>query len=382
MAGGAQGSDLGHTFGRVRPLHRRLRVASKAVHKTRVSLRVAYHAVACRPIVVLRELVTADDNRLPALWGMAFGTVIVSPSVHGRRRVTVATNESESGEALRPVALAAIQPGVFANERHRVVERMLGPGSLRRVAAAARHGDAVGTDVARLAVLGAAHPVDLVALLAALARHYAAVTGRLVHGNDATVAAGTSQRRAAVRAVVGSVAHCAIAHDVSLGRGSDLSNQVHVHQAAMTVGATLLVMHGVRHAQRSTNAGLGKRVPRMATQATVITDVGSRWGKLVVGGEMRNQVFRARDVHLQVARQAGFDMAVQTDLARMSRRAPLLESRPNLVTAGAESRLHRNEHRTHANNQNQSDHRAADGECQPVSRDGCGQSGEPGRLPL
>ncbi len=72
-------------------------------------------------------------------------------------------------------------------------------------------------DVTGWAVLGTAHLVLFVALLAIFPGHDTAHLGRLMFGNIAAVATGTCQCRVSVRAVLWRMANAAIAHSVVPG---------------------------------------------------------------------------------------------------------------------------------------------------------------------
>lgn len=207
------------------------------------------------------------------------------------------------------MTLAAIQPGMFTDERHRMVEGMFCPRGLGGMAATAWDRDTVRTDVAGLTILWATHLVLLVTLLATFPGHDAALARRFVLGNNAAMATGASQGGIAMRLGNSCVAHGAITHVMGFGGGGHFARAVHMHQTTVTVGALLFVVLGMSHAQSGAHACLWTRFPGMATQTTRVMHI-CLGGHTIVRGKMRQKMLCARGVHFDIAAQAGLGVAV------------------------------------------------------------------------
>ncbi len=96
-------------------------------------------------------------------------------------------------------------------------------------------------DVTGGAVIGTAHLVLFVALLAIFPRHDTAYLGRLMFGNIATMATGTRQRRIPMGAVLRRMANTALAHGM-VPRCRDLARRADMHQSPVAVCALLFIM--------------------------------------------------------------------------------------------------------------------------------------------
>ena len=255
-------------------------------------------------------------RHLPSIWRMAVGAVsgdaINGARMRTGRRVTITAHIFHGAEIFVGMTLDTVHAGMFTGQCDRVIERMLGPGRFGRVAAAAWDGDAVGTDVARLAVFWAAHLVFLVALLAALHGHHTLQACFLMHGNDAAVAARAGEGRVPVRIqILGRVANRAITDFMRIGRRRDRVCAIDVDEATMAVGALLVLVFGMVDDQRGAWDLVGKRAAGMAVQAARVVDI-SLGGYLVTRRQMRDEMLRAGDVDLDVAGDARLGMAVHT----------------------------------------------------------------------
>jgi hypothetical protein len=163
-----------------------------------------------------------------------------------------------------------------------MIKRMFRPGHLGGMTANAEQRDTVRADVTGGAVIGTAHFVLGVTLLAVLPRHHAARLRRLMPGNVAAVTTGTCERRIPMWAVLWSVANLAIAYRMVSGSCGDLTGRADMHQSPVTVRALLLVMFRMRHAQGCTQTHLRARFPGMATETTRVTDI-RLLGQTIIG---------------------------------------------------------------------------------------------------
>ncbi len=166
------------------------------------------------------------------------------------------------------------------------------------------------TDVTSLAVFGTAYPVLFVAFLATLSRHHSALFGRFVLWDIPAVATGAGKRGIAVWAGLGRMARGAITYSVRLGGGGYFARRVQVHQTSVTIGTLLLIVLGMRHSERGPQTCLWTRFPWVTIETTGVVHRGLFW-QAVPGCEMRDDIHRPGCVHLDIAWQARFGMAVQ-----------------------------------------------------------------------